>query len=179
MSPLPAVVETVGGGTRVPDLEPMHRTRDSRGFTILELLLALLAVTFVATFSIWAYFSRAEVTLVHAAGLLVDDLRLAQARAGCLHVPVEVVFHEDASGYHIVAPDSEGVPTEHHPRSYSSDAVFEGVHIASKHLPDPGRLVFDGRGRLARDATITLGYRGETRTVLARADGMIVIADAP
>ena len=153
--------------------------RSSRGFTILELLLALLAVTLVATYSIWAYFSRAEVTLVHAAGLLVDDLRLAQARAGCLHVPVEVVFHADSNGYHIAAPDSEGVPTEHHPRSYPSDAVFEGVHILEKRLPDHGRLVFDERGRLAHDSTITLGYRGEARTVLVRADGMIVIADGP
>jgi prepilin-type N-terminal cleavage/methylation domain-containing protein len=155
----------------------MVRPRDSRGFTILELLLALLAVSLVATLSIWAYFSRAEVTLVHAAGLLVEDLRLAQARAACLHVPVEVVFHADANGYHIAAPDTEGVPTEHHPRDYPSDAVFEGVHIVSKRLSDQGRLEFDEHGRLARDASITLGFRGETRTVIARADGLIVIGD--
>lgn len=154
----------------------MVRPRDSRGFTILELLLALLAISLVATCSIWAYFSRAEVTLVHAAGLLVEDLRLAQARAACLHVPVEVVFHADANGYHIAAPDAEGVPTEHHPRNYPSDAVFEGVHIVSKRLPG-GRLEFDGHGRLASDASITLGFRGETRTIVARADGLIVIGD--
>jgi Tfp pilus assembly protein FimT len=155
----------------------MVRPRDSRGFTILELLLALLAITLVATCSIWAYFSRAEVTLVHAAGLLVEDLRLAQARAACLHIPVEVVFHADTNGYHVAGPDSDGLPTEHHPRDYPSDAVFEGVHIVSKVLPDRGRLEFDAHGRLARDAAITLGFRGETRTILARTDGMIVIAD--
>jgi prepilin-type N-terminal cleavage/methylation domain-containing protein len=157
----------------------MQRTRDSRGFTILELLLALLLVSIVATVSIWAYFSRAEVTLVHAAGLLVEDLRLAQTRAACLHAPVEVVFHDDSSGYHIVAPDTEDLPTEHHPRSYPGDAVFEGVHILSKHLPEHGRLVFDEHGRIRRDASVTLGFRNAARTVVARADGSIVIADGP
>jgi prepilin-type N-terminal cleavage/methylation domain-containing protein len=155
----------------------MHRSRDSRGFTILELLLALLAISLVATFSIWAYFSRPEVTLVHAAGLLVEDLRLAQARAACMHVPVEVVFHSDSNGYHIAAPDMEGVPTEHHPRDYPSDAVFEGVRILSTRLPDRGRLEFDAHGLTARDSSITLAFRGETRTILARADGMILIGD--
>ena len=45
------------------------------GFTILELCLSLFLITLTATVSIWAYFSRAEVTLVKAAQLLVEDLR--------------------------------------------------------------------------------------------------------
>lgn len=157
----------------------MQRTRDSRGFTILELILALVVVSLAATFSIWAYFSRAEVTLVHAAGLLVDDLRLAQTRSACLHAPVEVIFHSDQGGYHVVAPDNEGLPNESHPRSYAADAVFEGVRILARRLPDADRLVFDGHGRLKQDASITLTFRGETRTVLARTDGTVILADRP
>jgi prepilin-type N-terminal cleavage/methylation domain-containing protein len=156
----------------------MLRPRDSRrGFTILELCLTLVLVSLIATISIWAYFSRAEVTLVNAAHLLVEDLRLAQSRAACLHTPVEVVFQPDASGYHIAAPENEGLPTEKHPRSYPTDAVFEGVRILTKRLPDPNRLVFDARGRIARDASITLTFRGETRTVVAHADGTVLLAE--
>jgi prepilin-type N-terminal cleavage/methylation domain-containing protein len=158
----------------------MHRPRDSRrAFTILELIVTLLVLTVVATISIWTYFSRAEVTLVNAAHLLVDDLRLAQARAACLHERVEVVFHDDAAGYHVIVPDGEGLPNAKHPRNYPVDAVFEGVRIQTRRLPDSKRLVFDGRGRLSGESTITLSYRGETRTVLAHADGTVTLADGP
>jgi Tfp pilus assembly protein FimT len=158
----------------------MQRSRDRRaGFTILELCLTLLLLTVVATASIWAYFSRAEVTLVNAAQLLVEDLRLAQAHAACTHQSVAVVFHEDAAGYHVEVPEGEGLPTAKQPRSYPIDAVFEGVRIQMRRLPDPHRLEFDARGRLRGDASITLAYRGETLTVLAHADGTVDLADGP
>lgn len=155
----------------------MTSTRNSRGFTILELCLALLCISVVATFSIWAYFSRAEVTLVNAAELLVNDLRLAQSRATIQHAPVEVVFHTDSTGYHMVAPDTQDLPSATAPRSYPRDAVFEGVRILTKHLPDRQRLVFSADGHVMKDASITLTFQGETRTVLVRVDGTIYLAD--
>jgi prepilin-type N-terminal cleavage/methylation domain-containing protein len=158
-------------------LRPCH---SRRGFTILELCIALVLVTLVATASIWAWFSRAEITLVKAADLLVEDLRLAQTHAIYLHAPVEVVFHPDATGYHVVLPEhDEFLPSAERPRSYPADAVFEGVRIQVQRLPDENRLVFDPRGRIERDASITLSFRGEARTILARADGTIRVADRP
>lgn len=158
----------------------MSRRSDRRGaFTILELCLTLLLVTIVATVSIWAWFSRAEITLVKAAQLLVEDLRLAQAQAAMMRQPVEVVFHADSGGYHIVARESDGVlPTAANPRAYSVDAVFEGVEILTRRMP-ANRLVFDERGRIGQDVSIMLVYRGESRTVVAQADGMVVLADGP
>jgi prepilin-type N-terminal cleavage/methylation domain-containing protein len=159
----------------------MQRPRHSRrGFTILELCIALVLVTLVATASIWAWFSRAEITLVKAADLLVEDLRLAQTHAICLHAPVEVVFRPDATGYHVVLPENDQfLPNAELPRIYPADAVFEGVRIETRRLPHENRLVFDARGHVARDAWITLSFRGEARTIVARTDGTIRVAERP
>lgn len=151
-----------------------------RGFTILELCLALVAVSLTAGLAIWSYFSRAEVTLVNAANLLVDDLILAQSRAASLHMPIEVVFHTDGGGYHIAALLGDDLPDAQNPRRYEADAIFEGVKIGSCVLGPEHRLVFDARGRPTSNVSITIVYRGETRTVLVRKnDAVAYVADEP
>ena|SRR5438477_547180 len=150
-----------------------------RGFTILELLLTLIAVTLATTLAIHAFFSRAEITLENAARLLVGDLRLAQARASCMHAPVEVLFHSDGGGYQVQDLASANAPGEDAVRRYNRDAIFEDVRVGHTIL-GPGRtLVFDADGRPASDGSITLTFRGDSRTVLVRAqDAAVFLAGA-
>lgn len=152
--------------------------RATRGFTILELCLSLVVVTLTATLSIWAYFSRAEVTLAKAAELLAEDLRVAQMQAACTHSMVEIVFDPKGESYHVVGMDDPTMPSALKPRCYPLDAVFEGVQITDRKLGPTQTIVFDARGRTAHDASVTLSFRGEARTVVLRAqDGVAFVAD--
>ncbi len=154
--------------------------RSRRGFTILELCLALLVITLTATFSIWAYFSRSEVTLVKAAHLLVEDLRMAQVRAVCNREPVEVVFDRVGGSYHVRGVVDPSLPTVDRPRCYPVDAVFEGVRISDDNLGRPALIAFDARGKTNRTARITLSYRNDSRTVIVPADeSYAMLADEP
>jgi type II secretory pathway pseudopilin PulG len=154
--------------------------RARRGFTILELFLVLLLVTGVAAASIWAYFSRGDVTLANAAKLLVEDLRMTQARAAYQRAPMEFVFLTDGTGYHAgCLPPFDGVDDAPN-RRFEVDAIFEGVRIGHTTLGTRNRIVFDAQGHPDADASITLVFRGEARTVLVRAsDGTTVVADGP
>lgn len=154
--------------------------RATRGFTILELCLSLAIVTLTATLSIWAYFSRAEVTLVKAARLLVEDLRLAQMQAACTRSTVEVVFDPKGQSYRIIGIANPDQPDAATARCYPVDAVFEGVSISDKQVGPTQTIVFDGSGQAAHDATVTLSFRGEARTVVLKArEGVAFLADEP
>lgn len=154
--------------------------RARRGFTILELCLSLLVITLTATFSIWAYFSRSEVTLAKAAHLLVEDLRMAQMRAVCNRAPVEVVFDRAGGSYHVRGVDDPSLPTIDRPRCYALDATFEGVRISDDNLGRPAVITFDTRGLVAHTARITLSYRNDSRTVIVPADeSYAVLVDDP
>ncbi len=154
--------------------------RATRGFTLLELCLSLLVISLTATFSIWAYFSRSEVTLVKAAQLLVEDLRMAQMRAACNRTPVEVVFDRAAGSYHVTGVEDPVLPGAASPRCYAVDAVFEGVHLSDDNLGRPAVIRFDARGKVERTLRITLSYRDDSRTVLVPAgEGFAVLVDGP
>lgn len=153
--------------------------RSRRGFTILELCFVLAIVSVAATVSIWAYFSSPDVTLAKAANLLVEDLRLTQTRAAYLHVPVEIVFHYDGGGYHIEDLVDSDKPASFVPRRYPSDAIFEGVRIGQKRLSPGDRILFDASGRPTADASVTLRYRGNARTIVVSAqDGSARVIDS-
>lgn len=150
-----------------PEPPPQPRTRG--GFTIIELIVVIMLVTFTAAVSMWAYFARPEVTLDNAAQLLVRDMRVAQSRAALLHAPVTLVFHDEGDGYRIF----DGMEDMAHPRflpdrierRYSRDAVFEGVTILPLGLAARGRIVFDGEHADPASGSITLSYERETRMV--------------
>ncbi|MBL8858114.1 MAG: GspH/FimT family pseudopilin [Planctomycetes bacterium] len=152
----------------------------TRGFTILELCVTLVLITVTATLSIWAYFSRSEITLVNAAELLVEDLRIAQMRAACNRTPVEVVFDRKANSYHVAGIDDPSLPREGRPRAYAVDAVFEGVRITGDDLGATQTITFNERGQAVRAARITLSFRGDSRTVLVpTGENYAVLADEP
>lgn len=148
---------------------PRTNTGDNHGFTIFELIVVIVIVTFTAAVSIWAYFARPEVTLDNAARLLVRDMRIAQARADLLHSPVTLVFHEEGDGYRIVDGTGDGMNTslssERIERRYSRDAVFEGVSILPLGLAAQGKVVFESERPKPATGSITLSYRRATRIV--------------
>ncbi len=144
---------------------PVHDKRDStrhagRGFTLLELLLALVATTLVAALAISLHFGRPEVSLSSAADLLADDLRLLQSRAISQGRPATLSFAPDGRGWIALAPD-DALPV----RRLDSDAVFEGVRFDATSVPDAGLVRFDARGVPDQDAALVLRHKDHTLVV--------------
>ncbi len=158
--------------------------RPRTGFTLLELLLALVVIAFVASFSISSFFDQGNVTLHNALRLLADDIRLMQNRATYLQIPVEIVFDPQGDGYHAV---DMAQPEAHKARSfplvsrrYSSDGVFEGVHVIRIDLGGTDRIHFNDRGLVREGGTVLIAYRQETRTLqLDAGRGLTSLPDSP
>ncbi len=151
----------------------MRRERDRRlrgGFTIVELLVALILVALTATVAISAFFSRTEITLDNAARLLAEDLRSAQSRATALRCEVVFRFAADGSGYESFDNDQRTKPHTNGPdgmrRDFERDAVFEGVRISAVQLGGPDHVLFLRDGSVAAGGQVTIDYHGATRTVV-------------
>jgi len=147
-----------------------HGFGPRRGFTILELVLALTMVSAVATLAIPAYFDRGDVTLENAAVLLARDIRAAQNRSAYLGEPARIEFYADGAGYRATTWKGRIIhnPRTEEPfvRDYSQDGVFEGVLFLEVEMGDEGLLRFDARGRALDGGSVVLGYGSDRRTLL-------------
>ncbi len=155
--------------------------RSQAGFTLLDLLISLTAISVVATAAIAAYFASPGITLEQAAILLARDLRAAQNRSAFLGSPCEFVFHE--SGYEVV--DSKGLLITNprtnlaFDREYSRDGVFEGVRIKSLQVGGDGRIRFDNHGVCGGGGQIVLSFRdSERHLAIEPGSGTISIPDS-
>lgn len=154
------------------------------GFTLLELVLSLGLIAVVASFAISAFFEQSDMTLHNALRLLAEDIRETQARATTLQIQVEIVFDPQGDGYHA---EDRGTPEPRRAklfplvaRRYSSDGVFEGVHVARLDLKGSDRIAFDAAGRSLASGTIILSYHGEARVLDLRTDrGYTFLPDSP
>ncbi len=139
------------------------------GFTLLELLLVLLLISFVAAAVIPAYFSRSDVTLENAAVLLAKDLRAAQNRSAFMGEATVVEFLPDGDGYRVLTKEGRPVdnPRNELPfeRRYSIDGVFRGVVIREVHLEHGRRLEYDDRGEPKQAGRIVLTFGNDTRVI--------------
>lgn len=141
-----------------------------KGFTILELLIALVVLSSIAAMAIPAFFEEPSVTLENASVLLARDLRAAQNRSAYMAEPCRFVFRRDGDGY--VTTDRKGAvilnPRSRQPfsRRYSSDGVFRGVVVTNVRAGRDWTLIYDDRGRPIESATITLTYEDDVRVLL-------------
>lgn len=152
----------------------MSELRRRAGFTLPELLIALLAIAFVAAVAIPAWFSRHEVSLENAVQLLARDVRGTQNQAAWQDHPLAITFPEDGSGWRVVrfdpavpAPIDQGELVS--ARTLSADAVFEGIRVADVELALQRALRFDRFGQSLDSGAVTLEYHGERRTLLVEA----------
>lgn len=142
------------------------------GFTIVELLIVLVLLSFTASIGIPAYFARPSITLDNAAKLLAKDLREIQNRAALYEEQLEIRFPEDGTGY--AATDRHGEPlispygVGEFKRHYPGDAIFRGVSIKSLSAGGDRAISFSSDGRPIEAARIVLEFRGEERTVQMR-----------
>ena len=143
--------------------------RSRSGFTIVELLGALVLIAITAAIAIPAYFGRSEVTLEHAAILLGRDFRAAQNRAAYQAEPSHFQFLEDGRGYIVTDPGGSLSinPSTNQPfeRIYAADGVFRGVRVVDVRFGPDRTLVYDERGIPAQEGQVTLWFRGDKRIV--------------
>jgi prepilin-type N-terminal cleavage/methylation domain-containing protein len=163
---------------------PAQGRRAERGFTLLELVLAMALIAFVASFAISSFFSLSNMTLHNAAKLLADDIHDMQSRATTLQIPVDLVFDPAGDGYHAedrgAADLRRGRLFPLPARRYSSDAVFEGVRIRRLELKGSDRISFDPSGRSQTAGTIVVGYHDDARVLELRPDrGFTHLPDSP
>lgn len=146
--------------------------RSRGGFSLTDLVVAMVLIAVIATLAVPAFFNRSEVTLENAAVLFARDLRAAQNRAAYLARDVRVGFLENGDGYWIddTKRDDGAVPVPYLTRSYSENAVFEGVTITDVALGDGADLVYTERGIARTGARITLSYDGDLRIVIVDAE---------
>jgi prepilin-type N-terminal cleavage/methylation domain-containing protein len=140
------------------------------GFTILELLLALLVISIVAAITIPAYFSQPSITLENASVLMAHDLRTAQNRSAYLAEPCRFQFLDEGEGYRVV--DETGVLIENPAtledfiRIYPEDGVFRGVKVLEVEAGGDRTIAYDESGRATEKARVTLEFEGEVRVLL-------------
>lgn len=151
-----------------------------RGFTILELVVALTLLSVVASLAVPAYFERSEVTLENACILVARDLRAAQNRAAYMGEPSVFSFDVARNGYEV--RDEFGTtlrnPATGEPflRGFAFDGVFEGVRLESAHFGDDATLVYDRRGVAREEGTVVLTFHGDRRVLRVEApSGAITI----
>ena len=149
-----------------PVLHRDRRPRSTRGFTILEFVLSMIAIAVVAAWLIPAYFSQPEVTLKNAAELLREDLRIARTLATTEQQDLEMVFgprsYELRNGDELVIHPRNGRPFR---IDFARDAVFEGVGDLQLMLDDGDRIRFSSRGYFASGGAVNIPFSDRWRQV--------------
>lgn len=142
-------------------------------------MLVLLAAGAAAGIS-W-YFERSTVTLKNAGKLLVEDIKIAQQRAGFAADATRVSFWNrgyriaNSSGILIANPRT-ALPFE---RDYGRDAVFQGVSIEAVDFAGSKELNFDAQGVPQAAGAVHLTFEGARLAVLMDASGFASVVELP
>ncbi len=143
--------------------------KNSRGFTLVELVIAILLLSVLAFFSI----PRNPGQSVNTVGLsdqLLADIRYVQSLSMTRGQRYCISF--STSGYQLGQGNSCGTPIAHPATGTTGSISLGGSSLSWTNLPN-SYLVFNGKGVpytdastvLAADATVTIVYTGGTRVV--------------
>ena len=149
-----------------------------RAPTILDLSIALSLIAILSAIAIPTFFSRPKVTLDHAAILLANDMRYAQNEAALCGMSTRVKFDPSGDGYAIQYSNGKAIANPiggaDLVRSYSFDAIFRGVRIAS--LDGVESVEFDRNGFASQGLELELQYEEGTRVLrMERGSGLVTI----
>jgi len=152
--------------------------RDSRAFTVLELLVVTLVLAIAATLVLPSLGQTAAAELRESGRLLAADIGYARSAAIAHGAdPRLVAFQTTKNAYHVAPRSKPDVPVTRPDTNEAYRVVFgqgrarhlQSVSIQSTNL-EQDRLAFDVYGSPTRsadagDARITLGLRGYTLTL--------------
>ena len=150
------------------------------GFTLLHLLITLVAVSVIAAMAIPRYFSHYHITLENGAVLLAQDLRTAQNRAAYSGETLFMRFFADGDGYEVVTKTGTPIVDPRTGRAfvrrYSIDGVYEGVSIQSVQAGDDATLVLTARGEISHQLRVQMVFQSGERVIHAeRGSGLVSI----
>lgn len=162
-------------GTRVIQ----HRRK--AGVSLLVVLIILAALALAAGLAIPAFFARHRVTLDNAAKLIARDLRVAQNWAAYSGEEAIFSFNDDGTGYRlkdgkgrvVERPDQKGIFA----RSFSADAVFEGIRISDVQCGPDGAIIFDPQGRVLAPGSVRVLFGSDSRVLHVEAPSGLVSID--
>jgi type II secretory pathway pseudopilin PulG len=159
--------------------------RFSRGgsaaaFSLFELIIALALITITSVIAIPLFYAQPGITLDNAAILLARDLRYAQNSAVVIRGETQVVVDANGDGYRVCRISGQPLPNPVGDgplvRTYSADAIFEGIDIPRVEGAPQRTISFAPTGHCLTAAQVELRYAGRVRILrLEKGTGEITI----
>lgn len=155
---------------------------DSRGFSLIELMMVVVVVGLVLTAGIPAFGTfRDSMVLDQASSQVTQDLRMARQVAVTRHCPVIVTFGDGSTttnvGNYSVHYDTNGDGVVATGEQYFNRTMPNRTRLSSVSLTPTDKLIFDMSGVLspgtAGGELILATLRGRVDTLLVSATGVV------
>jgi prepilin-type N-terminal cleavage/methylation domain-containing protein len=155
---------------------------DSRGFTLIELMMVLVVVGIVLTAGIPAFGTfRDRMMIIQATNQVTQDLRLARQVAVTRHCPVIITFGNGAGttdiGNYSVHYDTNGDGVVAAGERYFNRTMPRRTRLSSVSLTPTDKVTFDMSGVLAPGTgggqLVLSTSRGRVDTLLVSATGVV------
>lgn len=149
-----------------------RRTSSQKGFTLVELMIAIALIAILATIAAPAFLRYAiNANLKSATRDITSDFLLLKERAISENVMYRIVFNVAGNNYTIwernVADTAYINPQTKTPISFGSDISFSGATAAFKN---PG-VTFQTRGTVTAGNVALINSRGSTATIRVNITG--------
>ena len=155
---------------------------DSRGFSLIELMMVVVVIGLVLTAGIPAFGTfRDGMVLVQARNQVTQDLRMARQVAVTRHCPVVVTFGDGSTttnvGNYSVLYDTNGDGAVATGERYFNRTMPNRTLLSSVSLTPTNKLTFDMSGVLAPGTgggrLVFANSRGRVDTLLVSATGVV------
>jgi prepilin-type N-terminal cleavage/methylation domain-containing protein len=155
---------------------------DSRGFSLIELMMVVVVIGLVLTAGIPAFGTfRDKMVLVQACSQVTQDLRMARQVAVTRHCPVVVTFGDGSTttnvGNYTVLYDTNGDGAAATGERYFNRTMPNRTRLSNVSLTPTNKLTFDMSGVLAPGTgggqLVFANARGRVDTLLVSATGVV------